>query len=209
MTVAMLQELADHPELAHRWTTDDYHRMLSDGTIIEGDPYELLDGQVVPKIRSTGQGQEELSMEGPPHARVVKRLVKLNDLFAPFGCHTQCAHPVLLPPHDEPEPDGAVIRGPESDYDNRHPGAADVLCVIEVSGKSLRRDLGYKRELYARHAIPLYVIFNLVETAVELYTDPVPGAGRYARETLASLDGDLAFPTAGAPVIVPVRRLFP
>jgi Uma2 family endonuclease len=207
MTVAMLQELADHPELAHRWTIDDYHRMLSDGSIIEGDPYELLDGQVVLKIRSAGQ--EEFSMEGPPHARVVKRLVGLNDFFRPFGCHMQCAHPVIFPPHDEPEPDGAVIRGSESDYDNRHPGAADVLCVIEVSGKSLRRDRGYKRQLYARHAIPLYVIFNLVDTAVELYAEPVPVEGRYTSETRVSLDGDLAFPTPAAPVVVPVKRLFP
>ena len=75
--------------------------------------------------------------------------------------------------------------------------------------KSLRRDRGYKRELYARYAVPVYLIFNLVDTAVELYTDPVPAEGRYAKENLVPLDGDLAFPTPAAPVIVSVKRLFP
>lgn len=160
MTVAMMQELAEHPERVHRWTTQDYHRMLTDGSIVEGDPYELLDGQVVLKIRSIGG--EEMTMEGSPHARVVKRLAQLNERFKSQGCHMQCAHPVTLPPHDEPEPDGAVIRGLESDYDDHHPGPADILCVIEVSGKSLSRDRRYKRELYANQGIAMYVIFNLV-----------------------------------------------
>jgi Uma2 family endonuclease len=208
MTVAMMQELAEHPELVHRWTVQDYHRMLADGSIIEGDPYELLDGQVVLRIRSVVG--EEFTVEGPPHARVVKRLSHLSDLFKPLGCHMQCAHPVTLPPHDEPEPDGAVIRGAESDFDDRHPGPGDILCVIEVSGKSLSRDRRYKRELYANQGIPMYVILNLVDVAVEVYTEPVPGEARYAHERQVSLDGSISFPTAaGVPVVVPVNAIFP
>jgi Uma2 family endonuclease len=208
MTSTLLQELSEHPEWLHRYTVEDYHRMIADGTLEEGEPYELLGGQVVRKIRST-TGEDPMTV-GVEHSLVVKRLGKLSRLLEPLGCHMQTQQPVTLPPYDEPEPDGAVVRGSEEDYADRHPGRNDLLCVIEVADTSLRRDRGSKLETYANSAIGTYVIVNLVDHVAELYTEPVPGTGRYDKPIVLSANDSLALPTAGGqPLVVAVRALLP
>ena len=56
MTATMIEELAEHPELLHRHAVPGYSQMLAAGIIDEGAPFELLDGQIVRKIRNaTGE----------------------------------------------------------------------------------------------------------------------------------------------------------
>ena len=57
--------------------------------------------------------------------------VAVATLALSFGATAQ--QPIVLPPDGEPEPDGAIIRAAADDYRGRKPGAADVLCVIEVA----------------------------------------------------------------------------
>jgi Uma2 family endonuclease len=84
----------------------------------------------------------------------------------------------------EPEPDFAVVRGTAADYENRHPGAADVGLVIEVANSSLLRDQRDKTHIYARGGIVCYWIVNLVDSRVEVYIQPsgptaVPSYGSF------------------------------
>lgn len=208
MATALMQELADHPELLYRHTVQEYEQMLAKGLLEEAAPFELLDGKVVRKLRNAA-GEDAMTV-GDNHTASVLRLGKLDAKLEPLQCHVRTQQPIRLPPHDEPEPDGVIAIGTIEDYLNRKPGAADVLCVIEVADASLARDRGHKLELYANAGIEMYVIINLVDRVVEVHTHPIKGQGRYAKRTPLSLGESVAFPTAvGGPLAIPVRQLLP
>ena len=113
---------------------------------------------------------------GHEHATCIRKLTDLNARLRRLGCHMQIPLPLTLPPWDEPEPDAAIVLGDYSDYTTRHPGAADVTCVIEVADSSLRRDRTIKLQGYAAAGIA-YVIVNLPDRVIEVYTQPLNGKG--------------------------------
>jgi Uma2 family endonuclease len=206
MTTALAQELPVHADMLYRITVDNYHRMLASGMIEEGAPYELLDGHVVRKIRGGTDNPMTINRQ---HAAAVYRLSKLDAQLNQLGCYMHTQSPISIPPDDEPEPDGAVVRGTVADYVEHHPGPADVLCVIEVADASLSRDRGYKQKLYADSGIETYLIVNLVDRVVEVYTQPMKGKGRYGQSTTLSAKQTVSIPTgSGKPLNVPVKRLF-
>jgi Uma2 family endonuclease len=142
----------------YRFTVGEYERMVLD------DPrVELLDGQVVRKMG-----------KNPPQSWCTKALIKLVPGVIPIGFTWRVEQPVRIPDYDEPEPDFAVVRGSDDDYEDRHPEPADVAALIEVSESSLPRDWGKKLSTYARCRIPVYWIINLAERRIEVYTDPRP-----------------------------------
>jgi Uma2 family endonuclease len=208
MTTAVLQELAEDPRVLYRMSTDEYHRMISSGAVMEGAPYELLDGHILRKIRSAS-GEDTMTVN-PAHATAVKRLEKLDGRLTRLGCHMRAQQPITLPPYDEPEPDGAIVRGSFERYRTRHPLARDVLCVIEVADASLGRDRGYKQSLYANFGIGLYLIVNLADAVIEVNTRPLRGKGRYGQTTTLRPRQSVTLPTAaGKGLKVPVRQLLP
>ncbi len=208
MTTAMLDELVGDPRLLYRHTVDEYHQMIATGAVEEGAPFELLDGQVVHKIRGD-VGGDPMSI-GTHHMTVVTRMGDLNPKLRRLGCHLRLQGPLTLSHHDEPEPDGAIVKGTSDAYLNRHPSGIDVLCVIEVADASLKRDRGYKQRVYADSGIPAYVIINLSDRVVELYTRPMKGKGRYGQSvTLTSRQRVSVSLLGGKPFAVPVRTLLP
>ena len=58
--------------------------------------------------------------------------------------------------------------GKLTDYTDRHPGAADLTCVIEVSDSSLRWCRTTKLRIYAGSGIARYIIINLPDRVVEV-----------------------------------------
>src|SRR5438552_4963614 len=206
MSLTIAEELADNPGLVYRLTVDEYEQMLESGVIEEGAPFELLDGQIVRKIRSAS-GQDPMTI-GTRHTIAVTRLGDLNPKLKRHGCHIRTQGPLNLAPHDMPEPDGAIVRGVDVDYADAHPIAGDVLCVIEVADASLRRDRGYKQQLYANSGIPMYIIVNLLNDTIEVRIRP--RKGRYAPAVILKLRQKLNVPTAsGKSLLVPVRQLLP
>jgi Uma2 family endonuclease len=205
----MVQELAAHPELVYRHTVEEYHEMIANGSVVEGEPFELLDGQVVRKIRSAHW--EDITTVGVEHALIVGRLARMTTLFEPHGCHIRSQQPITMPPRDEPEPDAAVVRGALEDYTTRHPYPADVLCIIEVADSSLPRDRGYKLQRYAEAGVPMYVIVNLIDRVIEAYESPAfdGGTGTYAVVRKHVRGESLQLPTiTGEAIVVPVERMF-
>jgi len=162
-------------------TVDQYHQMIETGILAEGEPIELLDGSLFFKDRSA-VGKDPMSV-GPDHSLTVKKLARLDRKLNRFGCHIQTQQPVTIPDYDEPEPDGAIVIGKPEDYAGRNPGPADVTCVIEVSDSSLRIDRTTKLRVYADAGIPQYVIINLADRVIEVYSQPMTGRGRYAETT--------------------------
>lgn len=106
----------------------------------------------------------------PPHSFSTKRIAKIFSAL-PKGWMIQTQEPITLA-ESEPEPDGAIIRGSDTDFQNRHPRASEVALVIEVANTSLDRDRADKSRIYARAGIAEYWIVNVSDEQVEVYTDP-------------------------------------
>jgi len=106
------------------------------------------------------------------HRLVVSLLGELDADLAQRGCHMQTQNSLSLPPYDEPEPDGAILRGRPRAYTDRGPGAADAGSVFEVADSSLAYDRKTKLALYARAGIAQYIIVNLGGRCIEIYEQP-------------------------------------
>ena len=145
-----------------RFTIDEYHQMIRDGILIDGEPIELLEGWMVKKMS-----------HGTPHDSAVQALFKRLLRLAPPGWDVRGQSAVTLPTDgSEPEPDFALVRGDESTYRDRHPGPDDIGLVVEVSVSSLRVDRVGKARIYARAGIPVYWIVNVADKVIEVYTQP-------------------------------------
>lgn len=180
MRTLSLREAVSPPTELVSLTIEQYHRMLAAGVLEDGEPTELLDGVLVPKDRGDGMTMN------PRHRLAVSRLMRLGPQVEALGGHLQLQGPLTVEPHHEPEPDGMLVHGPPERYAERHPGPADVGCVIEVSISSLERDRTTKQRIYAEAGIAQYVIVNLVDRRVEIYEEPKPEAGHYGVVHLAS-----------------------
>src|SRR6266545_5848213 len=157
-------------------TLEQYHMMIKNRILPEGEPIELLDGYLVHKDRSQ-RGADPMTV-GSKHAWVIHTLKRLFP--AQSSCHLRIQSPISVPPDSEPEPDAAIAAGDEDRYRDRHPSPSEVPCVIEVADSSLHRDRTTKLRIYADAGISQYVIINLVDDRIEDYRQPSPGSGRYA-----------------------------
>jgi Uma2 family endonuclease len=143
-----------------RFTVDEYRRMIDLGVFVKNDQFELLDGWIVAKMP-----------HNPPHDLAVSLgLRQLTSwLPAPWFCRVQSAVTLAT---SEPEPDLAVVLGPERRYAAMHPTVRDIILLIEIADSSLTDDRREKGALYAQANIIEYWIVNLVDRKVEVYTDP-------------------------------------
>ena len=152
--------IAFPPEPIWRFTLEQYHAMVRSQVLTEANALEFLDGFLVPKM-----------VKKPAH-RISTRLVRqILEQWIPAGYYVDSQEPITLG-GSEPEPDVAVILGKTTDYRDRHPGAAEVLLVVEVAEATLERDRGLKKRLYAAEGIADYWILNLVDRQLECYSDP-------------------------------------
>ena len=149
-----------------RFTVDEIERMVQAGILHEDDRVELLDGQIV-----------EMSPINPPHASCVKRL---NRLFAPLSARAQATvgiqDPLVLDPHQAPQPDVALLRYRADGYQTRNPRPPDTFLVIEVADTSVESDRQRKIPLYARAEIPEAWLVNLPDGGIEIHSEPHAGA---------------------------------
>jgi Uma2 family endonuclease len=150
-----------------RITVREYERMAG---ALDDDRVELIDGYLVTKM-----GKK------PPHVWAVDSVEELlRGLMGAAWCLRR-ESPVRIPDFDEPEPDVAIARGTRATYRTRHPDPADIALIVEVSETTYDRDRGEKWAAYAKGAIPIYWIINLVQKRIEVYTDPGP-AGYQTRQ---------------------------
>ena len=202
---------AEDERLIFPLTVDAYHRMIAEGILPEGEPFELLNGQIFRKDRSAA-GEDPMTV-GNAHAWVIATLAELNPKLRRLGCHIRIQLPVTFAPLSEPEPDAAIVLGSKDDYRDHHPVGEDVTCVIEVADSSLRRDRTTKLGIYAGAKIRCYIIINLVDQVIEVYTQPRTGqrgAARYGSTATFQVGERLELPVgAGRGLGVPARNLLP
>jgi Uma2 family endonuclease len=113
------------------------------------------------------------------------------------------AHPITLQ-QSEPEPDMAIVRLPESRYDERHPGAEDIFWLIEISDTTLSIDLNKKKQIYAAAGINEYWVMNVNANSLTVFCQPT--GNDYALKYEMS-QGELV-PLAFPEIAVSVDRLF-
>ena len=163
MTVLTQTPAAKIPLLAlrtRRFSVVEYQQMIDTGIIRSGEKVELREGWLVYKMTVK-----------PPHAASIRRTVRVLTKLLPSGWCQQAQLPIALP-ESVPEPDVAVLRGVEEDYDKRHPTPADTTQVVEVADSSVEEDRTEAAPMYARASIPVYWIINIREQQIEVYTDP-------------------------------------
>lgn len=178
------------PEPVRRLTVAEYHQMIEAGILREDDPFELLEGWLVPKTTRKA-----------PHDACVSLVEEaVGDRLPPdWFRRVQAA---LTTRDSGPEPDLAVVRGRRRDYARRHPEGKDTALVVEVADTTLERDRTFKARLYARAGIPVYWVINLVDSEVEVFTEPVGSGSRaHYRQHQAYARG------ASVPLVVAGREI--
>ena len=196
---ALAPVISDMP--IRRFTIDEYHQLLDVGVFHSGDPFELLNGVIVAKMP-----------QNSPHASSSSRLERRLAKLLPDEWLWRAGKPISIPNSDsEPEPDIAVVVGPETAYDGRHPLPRDVAFVVEVSDSSLGRDAGVKLGIYAGAKIAEYWIINVNERRVEVYTQPRGGRNpSYRTRTDYGPDDTVSVTIAGKTLgTIPVGELLP
>ena len=201
----ILQEAAAGRTTILPWTVAQYHRAISTGLVPEDTACELLDGFIVRKDRATA-GENPMTI-GDRHRVAVLRLAHSARLFESHGCFLQTQQPISLPPLNEPEPDGAVVRGQIDDYLEHPPIASDLFCVIEVADSSLSLDLGPKLRAYATACIPQYVVADLVNDRLLIHEEP--SGDSYSRVTELTRDATAHIRAGSGSVPIAVEYLIP
>ena len=106
--------------------------MAEAGVLGDARRVELIDGEII-----------DMAAIGSPHAAITNRLARLlsralHDDVALVSVQS----PLRLDMYSEPEPDLTILRPRADGYRTSHPGAADVLLLVEVSETSLAYDRG-------------------------------------------------------------------
>src|SRR5262249_50270557 len=118
MSATLTEPIASSPTLTpltllssivglRRFTVAEYRKMLDAGILFESDRVELLEGLVVEK-----------GVRNQPHENALRRLQTRLPGRLPKGYFFQGQGAIRLS-DGEPEPDGAVIRGDLTDFDER------------------------------------------------------------------------------------------
>jgi Uma2 family endonuclease len=144
-----------------RITTDRYQKMVATGVLTKYDRVELIEGEMLNRAPI-----------GPKHATVADRLARLFTLAVHDAAIVSCGRPVNLGDFSNPQPDVVLLKPRPDAYSNAHPGAADVLLLIEVSDSTLTFDQSTKLSLYARYGVSEYWIVDVESKRIIVYREP-------------------------------------
>ncbi len=188
-------------------TIDQYQRMIETGIVPQDTTVELLRGVLLRKDRSS-PGEDPMS-HGPKHRLVVALLTKLAAKIDGPLRHVQIQLPVACPPDGAPEPDAAIIRGGPRDYAKRLPGPGDVFCVIEASDSSLDHDREDKLPIYAAAGVPQYIVINIVNDTIEVYSSPDVASEQYRTKVTLERHEELAIQLPEGPFVIAAADVLP
>lgn len=164
------------------FNVDQYRQMIRDGILRDGEPIELIEGTLVYKDRRDQSGG--IMTHGGRHLNTLNRLTAILSRWV-MGrtAFLQVQGPITLSHQSEPEPDCSLISGRLDDFRETIPNGNAVMAVFEVADSSLRMDRQTKQRIYSEASIPVYVIINLRDNVVEVYSAPSPNESSYATRT--------------------------
>lgn len=145
------------------FTVDDFNKMAEVGILTASERVELINGVIW-----------KMSPIGSLHASIVDRLARILIECLGNRAHIRSQNPIQLDVHDQLQPDFAILKPRQDDYEDNQPQASDVFVVIEVSDSTLHMDQTVKMRLYAVAGIPEYWIVDATGKQIEQYTQPTP-----------------------------------
>lgn len=178
----MTAEVVPVPREAVRGLTRREYDALVDSGLLEGEPVELIEGDLV-----------RVMTQKPPHAERLRRVTRAVQGQLPDGWVLSAQFPLAAGDRSEPEPDLAVV--PDEDYLDHHPTSASL--VVEVSRSSPVIDLGAKARVYAAIGVPDYWVLDVV--GGHLHAHRRPTSGGYEQVTVHEA-GEVV--TSGDPTII-------
>jgi Uma2 family endonuclease len=185
----------DPPRTHRRFSAEEVLRMVETGILAEDEPVELLEGELV-----------VVSPQDPRHAATTSQIEHLLEVHGPPVTFARTHSPITAAADSLPEPDVALVRGGRFDFATRHPTAADLVLVVEISRSSLGIDR-QKARVYARAGVPVYWLVDLASRRVEVCSHPLRTEGEYAERHTYGEDDELPVPETDASL--PVRDLLP
>jgi Uma2 family endonuclease len=185
--------LEPSPDGRVRFSREAYHFMAQSG-MLPDRRIELIDGEIyrMPPI-------------GPPQGSLITRLMNffIRQLPAEYQCRVQL--PIVVSDHSEPEPDLAIVRHRDDDYQKEHPTPADVVLLVEVAQSSLEFDLGKKLQLYSTSGIAEYWVVNIERRSILVHRTP---SGNEYRDVTIVQAGDAIAPLAAPKCRLDIEWLF-
>jgi Uma2 family endonuclease len=166
---------------AHRFSVDEYHRLAEAAVLDEDDRVELIRGELI-----------ELTPIGSCHAESLRRLHRALASTVNDRAVVAVQDPLCLF-DSEPQPDLMLLSPRPGGYWDAHPGAGDVLLVVEVVDTTARTDREVKLPLYAEAAVAEAWLVDLVAGCLEVRRDARPHG--YRSITVARA-GDTVSPAA-------------
>src|SRR5262245_58585186 len=150
-----------------QFTVEEYRRMGETGILADDPRIELIAGTIVVREPT-----------GSRHAGTADRLGHLFFERLARRAVVRIQNPVSFPDEiSELQPDLTLLRSRTDFYSSAHPGAANVLLLIEVADSTLRLDRRVKIPLYARAGIAEAWLLDLTTEHVEVFREPA--GGRY------------------------------
>jgi Uma2 family endonuclease len=170
----------------YKWSIEEWHELVDSG-VLAGKKVELLEGDIV-----------KMSPEGIEHSGTNRSVADyLRELLRGIAYISE-AHPVILDnssnlDSSEPEPDIAILRLPETVYLQHHPYAEDIYWLIEISNRTLKKDLKQKAKVYAANSIQEYWVIDLKNHKVIVHTQPDNDCYQKVEEYIAGVIKPVAF----------------
>ena len=163
----------------HRFSIEQFERMVQVGVLTENDRVELIDGEIV-----------EMAAPSPDHSIPVQRLARLFIERLGDRAYVRVQDAVRIPPSSEPEPDLVLARPPDVRYLRRHPEPGDLLLIVEVSHNTHVYDRDLKLPLYSRSGVLEVWILDVPRERLEVYREPGPDG--YGRVEVVDRGGSVA-----------------
>lgn len=152
----------------HRFSVDDYERMVEAGILTENDKVELIRGEIV-----------VMAPIGSRHSACVSRL---NEVFEGLReLALRRVQDAIRLSDSEPEPDLVLVSRHDDYYAAAHPTPDDIHLVVEVADTSQRFDREVKGALYAENRIREYWLVDVEANRIEIRREPEGTAWRETR----------------------------
>ncbi len=184
--------MAIEVERTHRFTADEFERMVGAGVFRDDERLELIRGEII-----------EMAPIGHRHAACIANLHEL--LVRGLGNRALVwgQGPARVAIDSVPEPDLALLQ--RRSYMMGAPRPDDIYLIIEVAESSLRYDLTRKLRLYAEAGISEYWVVSVEDGWIEVCRAP---AGSGYRERRRFGHGESSAPLAFPDVVIAVADVF-
>ena len=165
-----------------------YQKMAETGILSFDARVELIEGEII-----------DMAPIGSKHASYVNRLNRTLVRAVGDAALVSVQNPIILGDLSEPEPDFALLKAKDNDYEDLLPSAEDILLLIEISDTTVNYDMKIKAPLYARFHIPEFWLINIQKMSVTIYQKPMQG--------LYTVVNTHRLPTKVPPLLLPNSQL--